>query len=121
MCVSELKELTSVLSTAYQQVYLSTFEKRRSVYREAAEDVKGRPEWMMVTDDPAVTHEQRENLLLPLAGRAEAEADFQSGDSVCRQTRATLAQLESDIQAIDAVKKQVVAKLMELSVPDEKI
>ena len=121
MCVSELKELTSVLSAAYQQVYLSTFEKRRSVYREAAEDVKGRPEWMMVTDDPAVTHEQRENLLLPLAGRAEAEADFQSGDSVCRQTRATLAQLESDIQAIDAVKKQVVAKLMELSVPDEKI
>jgi len=83
--------------------------------------IKGRPEWLTVSENPEISAEQKEALLQPLAARAEAEMDLQPGATVCSRTGASLAQLESESEAVDAIAGQVLRRVMELAAPKEKI
>jgi hypothetical protein len=94
---------------------------RAKAYETALEMIKGRPEWLAVSENPDIPSEQKESVLQPLAGRAGAEMDLPAGATVCQRTGATLAQLESEIDAADVIAGQVLRRLMELAAPKEKI
>jgi len=105
----------------YRRIYTVGFEKRSKAYRTALESIKGRPEWLAVSENPDIPPEQKESILVPLRQRAEMELDLPIGATVCRRTGATLAQIESDTLAVEAVAGQVLRRLMELAAPEEKI
>lgn len=105
----------------YRRIYTVGFEKRSKAYRTAMESIKGRPEWLAVSENPDIPLEQKESILAPLRQRAEMELDLPIGATVCRRTGATLAQIESDTLAVEAVAGQVLRRLMELAAPEEKI
>jgi hypothetical protein len=105
----------------YRRIYTVAFEKRSEAYRTALESIKGRPEWLAVSENPALPPEQKAAVLAPLRQRAEAELDLPSGATVCRRTGATLAQIESDTLAVEALAGQALRRLMELAAPEEKI
>jgi len=109
------------IGVEYRRIYTAASEKRGKAYRTALESIKGRPEWLAVSENPALPPEQKEALLAPLRQRAEGKIDLPAGATVCRRTGATLAQIESDILAVEAVAGQVLRRLMELAAPEEKI
>jgi len=74
-----------------------------------------------VQDNPEIPAEQKEAVLQPLRARAEAAMDLPPGATVCRRTRATLAQVESEIEAADAIAAQALRRLIALAAPSEKI
>ena len=116
-----LKAVVQTLATSYRQVYEAAFDKRTRVYQEALEMIKGRPEWLAVSENPEIPAEQKELVLQPLAIRAEQEMDLPFGDTVCVRTRATLVQLESEIEAVGSLAGQALRRLMELAAPKEQI
>jgi hypothetical protein len=119
--IEALKAVVQTLATSYRQVYEAAFDRRTRVYQEALEMIKGRPEWLAVSENPEIPAEQKELVLQPLAIRAEKEMDLPFGDTVCVRTRATLVQLESEIEAVGALAGQAVRRLMELAAPKEQI
>ena len=112
---------TEAIEREYRRIYAAAFEKRAEAYRTALEFVKGRPEWLSVSENPVIPPEQKESVLAPLRQRAEAELDLPAGATVCRRTGATLALIESDTLAVEAMAGQALRRLMELAVPEEKI
>ncbi len=116
-----LKAAGQTLGTAYRQVYAAAFEKRSKVYTAALEMIKGRSEWLAVSENPEIPAEQKDALLQPLSIRARAEMDLPAGATTCRRTGATLPQLESEIDAVDSIASQTLRRLMELAAPKERI
>ena len=119
--IENLKAAAEKLAASYRQIYAAAFERRAKLYAAALEMIKGRPEWLAVSENPEISSEQKEALLQPLAARAEAEMDLQPGATVCSRTGASLAQLESESEAVDAIAGQVLRRVMELAAPKEKI
>jgi hypothetical protein len=119
--IEKLKAAGENLSTAYRQLYTAAFDRRRKAYSEALETIKGRPEWLLFSENPDIPAEQKNAVLQPLLSRAVTEMDFPVGSTVCRRTGATLPQLESEIQAVDAIAGEVLRRLLELAAPRETI
>ena len=119
--IGPIRQRAEDIAAAYRTLYEKAFEKRTTAYREARDQIKGRPEWLEVDSDPEMTPEQKAALLQPLSARADAEMDLSQGATVCRRTGATLAQLESDLEAVEAVARGVLKRVLELIAPEEKI
>ncbi|MFH1862183.1 MAG: BREX system P-loop protein BrxC [bacterium] len=119
--VEAVKIASQTIGAAYRQVYAAVFDKRGKVYDAALETIKGRPEWLAVSENPDIPKEKKDAILQPLAVKASAALDLPAGATVCRSTGATLAQLESETQAVDAIASQALLRLMELAAPKEKI
>lgn len=116
-----LKSASSSLSTAYANLYKATFEKRSKVFEEALELLKGREEWLAVSQNPEIADDQKDAILEPLRSRAEAELDLPAGATVCRRTGATLPQIETDIEAVDGIAGTALRLLVKLAAPKETI
>lgn len=119
--IEAIRQNAETISAGYRTLYQAAFEKRRTAYTEARDQIKGRPEWLEVDNDTEITPEQRTMLLQPLSARADAEMELPPGASVCRRTGATLAQLESDLDAVEVVARGVLKRILELIAPEEKI
>jgi hypothetical protein len=119
--IQGMRAAAESLSLAYRQIYTVTFEKRCKVYAAAIEMIKGRPEWLDLSENPEIPPDQKEGILQPLATRAESKLDLPEGATVCRRSGATLAQLESESEAVDAIAGQVLRRIMELVAPKQKI
>jgi hypothetical protein len=124
---SALEEVESVrldsesLTAAYRTLYTSRFEKRRSAYTEARDEVKGHPDWLDLSERFKDQSERLSVLLAPLSQRADPELDLRPGASTCRRTGATLGQIESDLDAVEAIAKQVLRKVMDAAAPEEEV
>jgi hypothetical protein len=119
--IEAVRMSAEAIGVEYRRIYTAASERRGEAYRIALESIKGRSEWLAVSENPALPPEQKEALLAPLRQRAEAQVDLPAGATVCRRTGATLAQIESDALAVEAVAGQVLRRLMELTAPEEKI
>jgi hypothetical protein len=119
--IDAVRLAAEAIGVEYRRIFTAAFEKRSEAYRTALESIKGRPEWLAVSENPALPPEQKAAVLAPLRQRAEAELDLPSGATVCRRTGATLAQIESDTLAVEALAGQALRRLMELASPEEKI
>lgn len=119
--IEELKAAVQTLHAAYRQIYTAKFEQRSRVYAEALEMIKGRPEWLAVSQSEEIPADQKETVLFPLTSRIGAEIDLPFGATVCRRTGATLSQIESEIEGVSAVASQVLRKLVELAAPMAKL
>jgi hypothetical protein len=119
--IEALRAAAEALGTMYRQIYAATFEKRKTAYSEAIEVLKGRPEWLAVSESSDIPTDQKNAILQPLLSMAKAELDLPLGATVCRRTGATLPQLESEIQAVGAIAGQALHRLMELAAPKETI
>jgi len=109
------------IGSEYRRIYTAAFEKRRETYRTALESIKGRPEWLAVSENPGIPVDQKESVLAVLRQHAEVELDLPDSATVCRRTGATLAQIESDTLAVEAIAGQALRRLMELAAPEEMI
>lgn len=116
-----LMTITKKLDAEYRRVYAAAFERRSRVYEAALEMVKGRPEWLIVSDNLGIPPELKDAVLQPLSVRAEATMDLPVGAIVCRRTGATLTQLESEAEAVDVFAGQALRRLIELAAPEERI
>ena len=119
--IEDIRLHSEVIGEAYRRLYTSLFEKRKNAYSEAREQIKGRPEWLAIDQDPKITPEQRELLLQPLSQRADATLELPPGATVCSRTGATLPQLESDLVAVEAISRDVLRRVLELATPDQRI
>jgi hypothetical protein len=119
--IEAVRQAADAIGNAYHSIYVTAFEERSKAYQAALEIIKGRPEWLEVSENPDLSKEQQEKVLAPLLERAEAELNLPAGATVCRRTGATLAQIESDILAVEAVAGQVLRHLMKITAPEEKI
>jgi len=120
-CLEELKATCQTLDAAYRHIYAAKLEQRSKSYAEALEMIKGRPEWLAVSQSEEIPADQKESILFPLTSRISAEMDLPYGASVCRRTGATLSQMESEIEGVGAVASQVLKRLIELAVPKGKV
>jgi len=119
--IEAVRLVAEAIGGEYRRIYTAASEKRGKAYRTALESIKGRPEWLAVSENPGLPPEQKEAVLAPLRQHADAELDLPAGATVCRRTGATLAQIESDILAVEAVAGLALRRLMELAAPEEKI
>lgn len=110
---------TESLTTAYHALYASRFEKRRTAYAEARDEVKGHPDWLVLAERYESQPDQLDHLLAPLNQRADPELDLPTGATACRRTGATLGQIESDLDAVEAIAKQVLRRVMEATGPEK--
>ena len=119
--LEELKAASQTLDAAYRQIYATKLEQRSKCYTEALEMIKGRPEWLAVSQSEDIPADQKEAVLFPLTSRISTEMDLPYGATVCRRTGATLSQMESEIEGVSAVTSQVLKKLIELAEPKVEI
>lgn len=119
--LAEFRAATEAIGKRYHELYEELFDRRSEVYRQALEAILGRPEWAALAEDPAVDAQSREGLIAPVRERAEAQLDLPALATVCRRTRATVAQLESDISAVQSVAADVLGRILALVAPQERI
>jgi hypothetical protein len=112
--VDIVAKLAGQVEAAYHEVYADLHRKRASEFRDAIEEVKGRPEW------PDVPESARDSVLLPLLSRACDSLDFEPGSHLCRMCHSTVGEMESDITALAALKSEAVARIRELTTPPER-
>jgi hypothetical protein len=110
---------TEALANAYRTLYAAAFEKRRKVYGEARDEIKGHPDWLILAERYKDQPDQLDTLLAPLSQRADPKMDLPDGATTCRCTGAALAQLESDVEAVEPIARQVIRRVMELAAPPE--
>ncbi|GIX04293.1 MAG: hypothetical protein KatS3mg114_0162 [Planctomycetaceae bacterium] len=103
---------TKTVFDAYQERYLSLFDRRAEAYRQAIEDVRSRPEWEAVT---RTNPELAESLLTPLVSRIGSDEDRTAVAQRSGLGKATLMQMESDLAAVEGLKSSVLIKLQEVS------
>ena len=119
--VKEIMSTAEKLAVAYSARYTDLFNRRKEAYTAAVDMIKGRPEWLALADDPSIGPESLQTVLKPLLDKAERELDLPSLATVCRNCRATLAQLESDISAVQALSADVLSRMMSQAAPEERI
>lgn len=132
----EVEAKTSTIVSAYKQVYLDLFDRRRTTYLDAIKEIEDRPEWTPLAPllppeiekpDEAAKREQdnakkqimTNTMLAALLARVGGDEDR---ENVCNGTslgKASLTEMESDLVAVDSLKASVLLKLQELSLSVE--
>jgi hypothetical protein len=131
----EIKAKTSAIYSAYKQVYLALFDRRRATYLKAIDEIKLLPEWEPL--QPVVAEESNEAArkqieaenakktiiantmlaaLLVRVGPDEDREDVSSGKTL---GNASLSEMETDLVAVAGLKSSVLLKLQELSLSVE--
>ena len=97
---------------AYQQAYLSLFDRRAEAYRKAVEEIRNRPEWEPLAK---TNRDMADSLLSPLVGRVGTDEDRAAVANGSGLGRASLTEMESDLAAVGGLRSSVLFKLQELS------
>ena len=108
---------TETVQGAYQQAYLTLFDRRAEAYRKAIDEIKNRAEWGPLAQTNSVL---AESLLAPLVGRVGADDDRAAVANGTGMGRASLTEMESDLAAVDGLRSSALFKLQELSMGGEK-
>lgn len=108
--LNDIAAKTKTVQGAYQQAYLTLFDRRAEAYRKAVDEIKNRPEW----------GPQGEPLLAPLLGRVGADDDRAAVANGTGLGRASLTEMESDLAAVDGLRSSALFKLQELAMGGEK-
>ena len=109
----EIKQGGTAIAAAYGTTYAKLHSQRTGVYGSAVDDVKGSPEW------PLVSAEMQAPVLTALTTRACPTLDLPAGATNCRTCAATLKQIESDLAALPGLKAQAIARIRELTASSE--
>ena len=132
---SEIAAKTLAISAAYKNVYLELFERRRTAYLKAIDEIKLRPEWEPLrpvikeeSDEFARKQMEAENakkqimantMLAALLVRVGSDEDRENVSSGQTLGKASLTEMETDLVAVDGLKSSVLLKLQELSLSVE--
>jgi hypothetical protein len=133
---SEITAKTSTIVSAYKQVYLDLFDRRRTCHLDAIKEIKERTEWTPLVPlpptenekpDEAVKREQENakkaimanTMLAALLARVGADEDRENVSNGTTLGKASLTEMESDLVAVDGLKASVLLKLQELSLSVE--
>ena len=133
---SEIKAKTLTIVSAYKQVYLDLFDRRRTCYLDAIKEIKDRPEWTPLVSLPPTEDEKpdqatkREHdnakkaimantMLAALLARVGGDDDRENVSNGTTLGKASLTEMESDLVAVDGLKASVLLKLQELSLSVE--
>jgi uncharacterized protein YqeY len=111
--MAEIEKLAAAIVMAFRELYKKTHTERGKQYQDAAEKIKGRPEWDQVPDS------MREPVLAPLISRGCVENDFPEANLACNACRAGVSQMESDIEALGGLFAKVVSEIQRLTTPPE--
>jgi hypothetical protein len=134
-CWAEIKAKTSAIGNAYKQEYIDLFDKRRTAYLKAIDELKTRPEWepvcpvvydgseesvrKQIEGDNAKKLVMAETMLAALlvrVGKGEDRQEVSEGKSL---GKSSLTEMETDLVAVDGLKSSVLLKLQELSLSVE--
>jgi hypothetical protein len=115
--LGDIAAKTKTVQGAYQQAYLTLFDRRAEAYRKAVDEIRNRPEW-----EPLVqtNKDMAESMLLPLVGRVGADEDRAAVANGTGLGQASLTEMESDLAAVDGLRSSVLFKLQELSMGGKK-
>ena len=133
---SEIKAKTLTIVSAYKQVYLDLFDRRRTCYLDAIKEIKDRPEWTPLVSLPPTEDEKpdqatkREHdnakkaimantMLAALLARVGGDDDRENVSNGTTPGKTSLTEMESDLVAVDGLKASVLLKLQELSLSVE--
>jgi hypothetical protein len=132
---SEIKSKISAISAAYKHVYLELFDRRRTAYLEAIDEIKSRPEWEplrpVVKEEPdefarkqidaenAKKHVMADTILAALLVRVGSDEDRENVTSGKGLGKASPTEIETDLVAVESLKSSVLLKLQELSLSTE--
>lgn len=121
-----IEEKTSAIVTAYKQVYLELFDRRRVAYLKANDEIKERPEWTPLAPTTNNTEEEKtkkqvmaSTMLAALLVRVGSDEDRESVSDGNTLGKAGLAEMESDLVAVDGLTSSVLLKLQEWSLRAE--
>lgn len=109
----QIESITQEVVAAYRELYEKTHTERASLYQEAVEKIKGRPEWEQVPES------MREPVIYPLTSRSCDSSDFPEISLSCNVCRAGVNQMESDIEALGGLFAKVVSEIQRLTTPPE--
>ncbi|WP_295431648.1 BREX system P-loop protein BrxC [uncultured Thiodictyon sp.] len=123
---ADIEAKTSCIVTAYRQVYLELFDRRRSVYLAAIEEIKARPEWTPLAATPTDSDAERSKkqimantMLAALLARVGSDEDRVNVNNGASLGKASLMEMESDLVAVTGLQASVLLKLQELSLSVE--
>src|SRR5262249_37473430 len=120
---------------AYKHVYLELFERRRTAYLKAIDEIKLRPEWEPLR--PVIKEEKDEfarkqtdaenakkqvmadTILAAWLVRVGSDEDRENVSSGKGLGKASLTEMETDLIAVEGLKFSVLLKLQELSLSVE--
>jgi len=115
--LDEIKIASQTLDTAYRHLYATKLEQRTKLYAEALDMIKGRPEWLAVSQNDEIPPDQIKSVLYPLTSRIVSDMDLPFGATVCRRAGASLSQIETEIDSVSAIVSQVMKRLIQLAAP----
>jgi len=132
---SEIERNTSAIASAYKQVYIELFDRRRAAYAKAIDEIKSRPEWEPLqpaikeeSDEAAWKQVEAENakklimantMLAALLVRIGSDEDRENVNTGKTLGKASLTEMETDLVAVEGLKSSVLLKLQELSLSVE--
>jgi hypothetical protein len=112
-----IAQRTATVLDAFKRRYVDLFERRRTAYEAAVEEIRNRPEWgSLEATNPGMAS----SLLSPLLGRVGNLEDKDAVAGGKSLGKASLAEMESDLCAVDGLKSSTLVKLQELSIGSEK-
>jgi len=113
----DIKAHTKTILTAYQIAYSALFNRRKTTYKAAIEEIKNRPEWTpLESTNPSMAA----TLLSPLHARTGGDEDLAAVANGNSLGNSSLTEMESDLAAAPGLKSSVLVKLQELSIGGEK-
>jgi len=107
----EIRKNTESIEAAYRQAHGELFDRRRSAFQGAIEEIKNCPEWTSVEAKPDVA----DSILVALLQRVGNEEERQAVADGKNFGKSTLAQMESDLAALPNLKTSALVKLQEMS------
>ena len=108
---------TRAVLAAYEQAYVTLFDRRAQAYQKAVDEIRNRPEWEPLAK---TNQDVAESLIAPLIARLGAEDDKNAVVNGTGLGDASLTEMESDLAAIDGLRSSALVKLQELSMGGEK-
>ena len=103
---------TRTINGTWAQAWTELFDRRRTAYQSAIDEIQNRPEWdALVQAKSGIA----ESLLTPLHARLGDDSERTAVAAGSTTGRATLTEMESDIAAVDGLKSSVLVRLQELS------
>ncbi len=115
--LEEIKIASQTLDNAYRHLYATKLEQRTKLYAEALDMIKGRPEWLAVSQNDEIPPDQKQAVLYPLTSRIVSDIDLPFGATVCRRAGASLSQIETEIDSVSSIVSQVMKRLIQLAAP----
>ena len=119
--LDRIKHNLKTICEKYKELYREIHDKRTEVFSSAIDDIKNLTEWTRALENPSIDKNQLNTILKPLKEKLCHSLDLPEDAAICKNCRATIAQMESDIAAVESLKARAIAALQKLTAPKKKI